>query len=72
MTKKDMNVFFRKVKQSSEMVETARRWFSEGRFERRRDRNEGVNPEEVVKDDAMDWEWDKKDEHGLGGVASCG
>ena len=62
MTKKDMNVLFRKVKQLSELVETAGRWFSEGWYERRRERNEGVNPEEVVEDDAMDWEWEKKDE----------
>ena len=62
MTKKDMNVLFRKVKQLSELVETAGRWFSEGWRERRRERNEGVNPEEVVEDDTMDWEWEKKDE----------
>ena len=62
MTNKDMTVLFRKVIQLSEMVETAGRWFSEGWYERRRERNEGVNPEEVVEDDAMDWEWEKKDE----------
>ena len=44
MTKKDMNVFFRKVKQLSEMVETAGRWCSEEWYERTRERNEGVTP----------------------------
>ena len=62
MTKKDMNVLFRKVKQLSEMVEIAGRWFSEGWCERRRERNEGVNPEEVVEDDTMYSEWEKKDQ----------
>ena len=59
VTKKDMDALFRKVKQLSEMVETAGKWLSEGWYERRRERNEGVNPEEVVEDDAMDWEWEK-------------
>ena len=55
---------FRKVKQLSEMVETAGKWLSEGWYEKRRVRNEGVNPEEVVEDDAMDWdwEWEKRNE----------
>ena len=57
-----MDALLRKVKQLSEMVETAGRLLSEGWNERRRERNEGVNPEEVVEDDAMDWEWDKGDE----------
>ena len=36
MTMKDMDVLFRKVKQLSEMVETAGKWFSEGWYERMR------------------------------------
>ena len=46
----------------SEMVETAGKWLSEGWYERRRERNERVNPEEVVEDDSMDWEWEKGNE----------
>ena len=38
LTKKDMDVLFRKVKQLSEMVETAGKWLSEGWYERRRER----------------------------------
>ena len=48
VSRKDMDALFRKVKQL----------LSEGR----RERNEGVNPEEVVEDDAMDWEWDNGNE----------
>ena len=62
VTKKDMDALLRKVKQLSEMVETAGKWLSEGWIVRRRERNEGVNPEEVVEDDAMDWEWEKGSE----------
>ena len=38
VTKKDMDALFRKVKQLSEMVETAGKWLSEGWYERRRER----------------------------------
>ena len=62
VTKKNMDALFRKVKQLSEMVETAGKWLSEGWNERRRERNVEVNPEAVVEDDAMDWEWEKRNE----------
>ena len=62
MTRKDMDALFRKVKQLSEVVENAEELLSEVWNERRRERNEGVNPEEVVEDDAMDWEWEKGNE----------
>ena len=60
MTRKDMDALLRKVKQLSEMVENAGELLSEVWNERRKERNEGVNPEEVVEDDAMDWEWAKR------------
>ena len=50
------------MKQLSEMVEIAGKWLSEGWNERRQERNEVVNPQEVVEDDAMDWEWEKGNE----------
>ena len=62
VTKKDVDAIFRKVKQLSEMVETAGKWLSEGWYERRTERNERVNPEEVVEGDSMDWEWEKGNE----------
>ena len=42
---------------------------SEEENERRRERSEGLNPEEVVEDDAMDWEWEKGNER-FGGRAN--
>ena len=62
MTRKDLDALLRKVKQLSEMVENAGELLSEVWNERRRERNEGVNPEEVVEDDALDWEWEKGNE----------
>ena len=50
------------MKQLTENVENAGKLLSEEGNERRRERNEGVNPEEVVEDDAMDWEWEEGNE----------
>ena len=57
-----MDALLRKVKQLTEIVENAGKLLSEEENERRRERNEGVKPEEVVEDDAMDWEWEKGNE----------
>ena len=65
MTRKDMDVLLRNVKRLTEIVENVGKLQSEEENERRRERNERLNLEEVVEDDAMDWEWEKGNEPSL-------
>ena len=65
VTRKDMDALLGNVKQLTEIVENAGKLLSEEGNESRRERNEGVNPEEVVEDDAMDWEWEKGNERSV-------
>ena len=53
---------FEKVKQLSEMTVNSSKLLSEVLSEKRREKNVGVNPEEVVQDDVMDCEWKRGDE----------
>ena len=54
VTKKNMDVFLRKVTHLSEMIVNASKLLSEVLSEKRSEKNVGVNPEEVVQDDVMD------------------
>ena len=54
--------FSERVKHLTEIVEEAGKLLSEEGNERRRERNEGLNPEEADEGDATDWEWEKGNE----------
>ena len=57
VTKKNKDVLLQKVKQFSEMTVNASKLLSEVLSEKRSEKNEGLNPEEVVQDDVMECEW---------------
>ena len=62
VTKKDMDALLREAKQASEMTVNSTKLLLETTRETGIEKNVGINPGEVVEDDAMDWEWEKKEE----------